>query len=198
MSEAAYLVNLVVDYQRGDETVVDDIFNEIQPLIEKASEEITWCMKDPTKFDCRIVIKLKKLLTTLNRNEDSFLGIAKDLIRREKWDFISRRADIVDEFSLEEMQKEGDGSEGLGYQFKDPLARVEEDVIHKERVSLLSQGNPKKEFILNQWSKGANDMSISEALSGLFGGNSESHRKFITRFKTGCRKTLTDESASMA
>ena len=186
--EKRKLNQLVVEYQNGNSEVVDDIFKAINPMIEKASRDIEKFVDDFTKFDCRMVTKAKQLIETFDDSRDDFLAIFKTRLTREKAQFIKRNS-RKHERQTSMATLEGDGEEDLGYQFKSS-ADVEAEIEFKERVTLLAQGNPKKETILSQWSKGATDTSISELLAQLYGGNAKSHRVFVARFKTECRTRL--------
>lgn len=185
------LVNaLVVDYRDGNELALAEIFRKINPLIENASRIIEKVSDDPTKFDCRVLLKIKKAIEDPSIKD--FAGYVKTIIGNEKSDFLTRRKRKREDISMAAM--EGDSDEDLGYQFKSS-SDTEQDVIFKDRVTLLAQGNPKKETILLQWSRGAEDKSISELLAQLYGGKAESHRKFVQRFKTECRSRLATETA---
>jgi DNA-directed RNA polymerase specialized sigma subunit len=185
------LNELVLAYQDGNESAVNDLFQAINPLIERTSLEIERLTDDATKFDCRMIYKLKKLIEKFDATKGhDFLSSAKALITQEKSDFMKRRKRKREDVSMSAL--EGESEEDLGYQFESK-ENTEHDVLFKERVTLLAQGNPKRQMVLIQWSKGADDKSISVMLAHHFGGKAESHRKFVTRFKTECRDRLTAE-----
>jgi DNA-directed RNA polymerase specialized sigma24 family protein len=185
------LVNeLAMDYRNGNELALEEIFRKINPLIENASRIIEKVSDDPTKFDCRVLLKIKKAIE--DPSVKDFAGYVKTIIGNEKSDFLTRRKRKREDISMTAM--EGDGDEDLGYQFES-VDNTEQTIEFKERVTLLAQGNPKKEAILLQWSRGAEDKAISQLLAQLFGGKAESHRKFIQRFKTDCRDRLASETA---
>jgi hypothetical protein len=189
---------LVLAYQNGDNAAMYDLFNAINPMIEKASREIEPFVEDFTKFDCRMVKKIQRLIENFEYGRHDFLAAVKAIISKDKAQYIkrnSRRNDgYVSMTVLEGGGKSDDGDESLGYQFKSN-DNTEYDVEFKERVTLLAQGNPKKETILLQWSRGAEDKAISELLAQLFGGKATGHRSFIKRFKTECRDRLASETA---
>jgi DNA-directed RNA polymerase specialized sigma24 family protein len=181
---------LVADYRNGNELALDEIFRKVNPLIESASRIIEKVSDDPTKFDCRVLLKIKKAVEDPTIRD--FAGYVKTIIGNERSDFLNRRRRKREDISMAAL--EGESDEDLGYQFKS-TDNTEHDVEFKERVTLLAQGNPKKESILQQWSRGAEDKAISELLAQRFGGKAESHRKFIQRFKTECRNRLASEMA---
>lgn len=179
---------LVVGYRNGNELALEEIFRMVNPLIENASRIIEKVSDDPTKFDCRVLLKIKKAIE--DPSVKDFGGYVKTIIGNEKSDFLNRRKRKREDISMAAL--EGDSDSDLGYQFESN-EDVEDDVMFKERVALLAQGNSKKETILLQWSRGAEDKSISELLAQLFGGKAESHRKFIQRYRTECRDRLLTE-----
>jgi hypothetical protein len=193
-----HINQMVLAYQNGDDTAMSDIFNAINPMIEKASREIEPFVEDFTKFDCRMVKKVQRLIQNFEYGKHDFLAAVKAIISKDKAQYIRRNTrkseGYVSMTVLEGGNKSEEGEESLGYQFKSK-DNTEHDVEFKERVTLLAQGNPKKETILLQWSRGAEDKAISELLAQLYGGKAESHRKFIQRFKTECRDRLASEMA---
>lgn len=65
------------------------------------------------------------------------------------------------------------------------------DIVLKEMIALLAEGDPLKLAILNEWAAGEfNKSRISVLLAQNFGGNPESHRKQVTRFRSHCQTTL--------
>lgn len=181
----AQVDSLVQEYRGGNELALESIFRIVNPLIENASRMVEKVSDDPTKFDCRVLLKIKKAIE--DPDVTNFIGYVKTIIDNEKSDFLTRRKRKREDVSMTSL--DGDEDEDLGYQFKS-AASTEADVMFKETVTLLAQGNPKRETILSQWAKGATDTSISELLAQLYGGNAKSHRVFVARFKTECRTRL--------
>ena len=186
--------SLVVSYQKGNEEAINDLFLAINPIIEKASNELDRIVLDVTKFDCRIIMKVKRLAETFSKERHDFVAAVKAIVSNEKSDFINRRSRNLEEISYEFLAEPDGGEDSLGYQFTDLSEDVEEEVLFKEKIALLAQGDSRKETILSQWTKGATDTSISELLAKHFGGKAESHRKFISRFKSELRGKLGGDS----
>jgi hypothetical protein len=187
-----YLNNLVVSYKNGDELALPSIFNAINPLIERASQELERFVEDPTKFDCRMILKTKKLIETFDGEKHDLYSAVKALVSKEKADFIKRRSRRGQLVSMDGI--ESSNEDEAGHQFKDERADVESEIMYRERAALLAQNDSRKEIIIREWSKGADDKSISELLAQQFGGKWDSHRRFITRFKTECRNLLAEEA----
>jgi hypothetical protein len=190
--------SMVLAYQNGDETAFREIFDAINPMIERASREVEPFIEDFTKFDCRVVREIERLIKSFQYGSHDFMSSVKAVIERNKAQYIrrdSRKSSArVSMSKLEDGNKESESDDNLGYQFKS-TANTEDDVLFKERVTLLAQGDPRRKVILEQWSRGAEDLAISELLAQLFGGKSTGHRSFIKRFKTECRDRLASEMA---
>ncbi|WP_213528742.1 hypothetical protein [Paenibacillus cisolokensis] len=73
----------------------------------------------------------------------------------------------------------------------DDLAVVDDEMITKERITALAGGDPRRLAILNAWTyDGFNDSQTASLLAQRYGGNTESHRKYVARFRTACRAAL--------
>src|SRR5690606_30666633 len=89
---------------------------------------------------------------------------------------------------LSSYNKEEDEME---FEPEDVLVDGESEVIAKEMTALLAQGDHLLEEIVGYWAIGnTNNASISRSLARTFGGNAESHRRRINRFRHDCRKHL--------
>ena len=183
------LNTLVTDYRNGNELALEDIFRMVNPLIENASRIIERVTDNPTKFDCRVILKIKKAIE--DPKVKDFDGYVRTIIGNEKSDFLNRRKRKRHDVSMTAL--EGESDDELGYQFESN-ANVEADVMFRSRVTELAQGDPRRETILLQWSKGSEDLAISELLAQLYGGKATGHRSFIKRFKTECRNMLSHET----
>lgn len=187
------LNRLVYSYQNGDELALVGIFDAVNPLIEKASKDIELVVENYTKFDCRIVVKVKKLIETFEYGKHDFIGAVKAIIGNERA-FLYKRAmkkpKVVSKDAMEESTETSAGTE-----LRDKGLSIEDNLVFKEKITLLAQGDPRKKVILEQWSRGATDVSISELLAQRFGGKDTSHWRYIMRFKEKCRSLLAEADA---
>jgi hypothetical protein len=88
---------------------------------------------------------------------------------------------------------EGVKNEDYSLILQDTLASVDAEYLVNEKVALLAEGDPRKLAILKEWTDGGfNDSETAALLEQRFGGNSESHRKYVIRFRIKCQKTLAD------
>ena len=81
------------------------------------------------------------------------------------------------------------------YEIADTSINIENDVLDKldiqEKITLLAQGDLRKELILNAWTDGVtNDLELSRMLAHSTGGSVETHRKYIQRFRMKCQTKL--------
>ncbi len=189
----AQINSLVLAYQNGDETAMANLFDFINPMIEQASREVEPYLDDFTKFDCRVVREIKRLMDNFEYGKHDFISGVKTQISLSKARFIRRDSRKNGNYvSMTTLEGDG-GDDNLGFQFKSN-SDVESEVAFTERVTELAQGDPRRETILLQWSKGSEDLAISELLAQLYGGKATGHRSFIKRFKTECRNILSYET----
>ena len=111
-----------------------------------------------------------------------YQGVAKSLKR-------SRRQHTTPFANLGSCDDEGQATE---YDPEDVLADVNSGNLEViETITLLAQSDRRKELILNAWANGFTDnKEISSILADTLGGKSESHRKYIQRFRNDCRTEL--------
>lgn len=130
---------------------------------------------------------------------DPTLGNLRQLVIN----FIKRRVGRTTKRYSEKVRKSGftlvsltptqHDDDTLEYDISDDLAIVDMNYLLNERIALLAEGDPRKLAILNEWLwPDNNDSNTAELLAQRFGGNQESHRKSIIRFKKRCQKALAD------
>ncbi|MMZ61827.1 hypothetical protein D1872_239970 [compost metagenome] len=83
-------------------------------------------------------------------------------------------------------------SEGEDIEIKDDLAIVDANNCYAtEKIAFLAEGDSRKLAILKAWTYQAlNDSDTAILLAQNYGGNTESHRRYVTRFKSRCQKAL--------
>lgn len=187
---------LVASYQGGDELALTGIFNSINPIIERTSRELERFVEDSTKFDCRMALKVKKLIETFDKEKHDFYSAVKAIASKEKADFLRRRSRKGQHVSMDKLESP-EGADVGGYQFRDTRTNTEEEVLLKEKIALLTQGDSRKEIIVSEWSKGVqDDKSIALLLTQQFGGSIHTQRSFLQRFRLKCRSLLTEEATA--
>lgn len=105
-----------------------------------------------------------------------------------------KRYGIQDVTMFSDLSVINDFGESLEFEPADLLAQGSETVLEnislKEKIACLA-ADDRELVTLNAWAYGYNDSQVSETLARHFGGKSESHRKFVQRFKVKCQRKLT-------
>lgn len=159
--------------------------------IYSVSDSIRGLVTDQTLFEERCITRIGEYLskdftrTRHRRYIERMIGeVATSVIERNKNEY----AELFSTLSAE--QEDGEGQE-IEFEPVDVLANVESEVIRNETIALLAEGDCKKSMVLQSWADGnGNVMEISRSLARSFGGNIESHRKSVSRFRTECRNRL--------
>ncbi|WP_065643760.1 hypothetical protein [Bacillus paralicheniformis] len=153
------------------------------PYVEWESRRIAHLIRDMTSFEQRCYEKIGKALEIFSDNGRDKRALIQRIIKKERAHFLKNHS-LRNDIAIEE----GD----TVWEPIDVLADVEGEVLLKEKIALLAQDDPRKKTILEIWNRGCtNDSEISSLLAERFGGNPESHRKFIRRFRLHCQDQLT-------
>ena len=168
---------------------------EISWLINRVyreSDKLTGRITDTSRFEARCINDLARYLNIDKEHRNHKRHLIR-IINRNVGEFLSTyRTEQSIPFSVIASCDEEDEDKQLGFDEVDVLANVESDVIAKEMTALLAQDDHRKKVILGNWILGNDSSSdISRLLAQTFGGNVESHRKFIQRFRKDCRESLT-------
>ena len=161
--------------------IIESIYRESDRLANKVTNTNHFedrCTKDVAQY-----LSLDKN----NRNNRSHIMY---LIKRKVWE-AENKFRKEESINFSNLTNENDEEEQPEYEPQDVLTNVESEVMQKETAALLTQGDCRKEMILGYWTIGnTNDKHISRSLTRSMGGNAESHRKYIQRFRKSCRKQL--------
>lgn len=153
------------------------------------SDKLRNSLSDQTLFETRCISRLGEYLNKDSsniKNKRYLKKIIKEVAKSSLELFKKENYQIFSELITEDP-------EGKTVEFEpiDVLADVESEVIKKETAALLAQGDCRKKKIVELWIIGnTNNAYISRTLARSFGGNEESHRKYIQRFKQSCREFL--------
>lgn len=160
------------------------IINYIYSVSDKIRNKVI----DQTRFEERCIKKVARYLSAGDTNISNKRFIAS-MIRKEAHDYVSWCKKEAYEL-LADLTFEDEDGNVTEYEPPDMLGNVEAEVIAREMTVLLGKDGRRK-LILEAWSYGnTNDLLISVALGRTLGGNKESHRKFIQRFRKECREQL--------
>lgn len=165
---------------------------EIPWLIEKIYEESDKLISEITytnKFEERCIQSIGEYLALDERNKYNktyLLKLINRKVKEFKDNYMKEEAHTFSELSVID-----ESGEEIPFDPIDVLADVESEVIAKETTALLAQDDRRKKVIVECWTNGNRNASeISRELAYSFGGNPETHRKFVQRFQKLCRNEL--------
>ena len=187
------LNKLAVSARNGCEESYHEILKHFLPRIYSMSDYIWHSVSNETHFEQSCLVGIRDAIERFDPTRGTFSAQVNWRFRqamRRSADRLRKRRRGYDVESLDEYRKDED-EKGSKYEIVDDLAIVDDRVIVFEKVALLAEDDPRKLAILNAWTNGYfNDSETASFLAKRYGGNSESHRKFILRFRTTCRKAL--------
>lgn len=172
---------------------------KIMNTVAHYSAEFSGKLCDESSFEHACYQKIASSIEKLEASGqtiENLEGLAYNIIKLVRRDFyknrVSKRLAVTahyDGFTNEERDRT--------FQIEDEnfvpmidriLAEESESEVQKE-ISVLANGDVKKEFILKAWANGlTNDLDLSRLLAQSLGGKAESHRKYIARFRANCQK----------
>lgn len=162
---------------------------EVIEVVERAASQIWHKVPDVTSFEHTCYVEIGKGIL---RNEvKSIEGLANYITNRSAARHVNKTK-YEPPITFSEMESEDrEDVEEIEFEPEDVLANVEGEVIKRETADLLAQGDCRKEKIIEFWAIGnTNSAHISRTLARSFGGNEETHRKYIQRFRRSCREQL--------
>lgn len=158
-------------------------------IVQNVSESIWHRLPDVTVFEHFCYVEIGKAIA--HGNISSIEGFAGYIARRAAARHLKRTGYESPKMFSEMASENREDEEEVEYEPIDVLADVESEVINKETVTLLAEGDCRRKKVLEGWALGnTNDSQISRSLARSFGGNADSHRKFVQRFRTSCQDKL--------
>lgn len=170
-------------------------FPQVVKLVQRKAEEIAHAVLDVSSFEYECYVDIGRNL--LERDEHkSISNLAIYHIRRKTAKHLRRSNYKVNE-SFEVLAYQDDEGSEVEFEAVDVLANVEgiteEKEAEKEMIALLAKGDRRKSLIIESWINGhTNDLDLSDTLASVLGGNSETHRKCIQRFRNSCMEHFSD------
>lgn len=160
----------------------------VMNYLRRKVDEVAHIITDTDKLESRIY---SQLADYFSRESVSFRR-AQRLINREI-DLAFKQFGLQRVVMFSGLSVSTDFGESIEFEPEDVLAhgkRVIESITFNEKIARLATDD-RERITLNAWANGFNDMEVSKTLASHFGGNSESHRKFVQRFKAKCQRKLT-------
>lgn len=173
-----------VVYENG--WIIDRIYEESDKLLHRIT--------NPGLFEDRCIKDVAQYLNASKQNRKNKNHIIY-LIKRKAAEAVEIfKQETYTNFSDLTNQRDDAESEEIDFEPKDVLANVESTVINKETADLLAQDDCRRKKIIEFWTDGnTNSKFISRTLASSFGGNEESHRKYIQRFRQSCREQIREQ-----
>lgn len=176
------------------------ILTHFLPRIYSTSDYIWHSVTDQTKFEESCISGIESSIKRFEYGRGNFSAMVNWMIVRYSHQYCGRfkkkRRGYSHE-SIEEPTKTDRTGNIVSLEVTDDLAIVDDELIVTEKVALLAEDDSRKLAILTAWTNGEfNDSETASFLAKRYGGNSESHRKFINRFRITCRKTLATPSTA--
>lgn len=157
-------------------------------LVYRESDRLARVIANTEKFEDRCIAYLGNYLAKSPKNKHKKKFLIKMIKRKSKEAIKEFRNELSAPFSS--LERENEEGEIMEIEPEDVLANVEAEVIANNLTALLAQDG-RTRLILETWKLGiVNGRYISGMLAHTLGGNIESHRKAIHRFKKDCRKRL--------
>jgi len=177
-----------------------EVISQYTDLIYKMSERNRNRISSQESFEQEC---FKQISLTVMAFDNSLGGnVGRFILRRlgrtlqkHRTRFLKRQRGVVIGSMGERVNEHGDKEE---IEPIDVLANVEADVLNNEHlqyvhesVTRLASDDTRRLEVLNAWYQGYTSVSeISTLLAQRLGGEVESHRRAVTRFRTRCRKAL--------
>lgn len=173
--------------KQGDDTAMWGIILHFQRYIHRLSERNRNLIRSQAEFEEDCFKRVREAVDTYEPGRGSFSSHvqAKIYERLNRW----KKRHLDRSRCLEVISITN--REGVDLEFEDDLAVVDSSYSLNERIAILADGDSRKLAILSEWTNpDPNDSNIAKLLAQRHGGNSESHRKFINRFRTRCQQAL--------
>lgn len=165
-------------------------------FIYQTSDKIRNKITNQASFEDRCMGKLGKYLLQ-DKSRVKNKKYLMNMVIKEAHEAVNTRNKKEFYNTFSELTSSNNDDDEIIFEPEDVLADVEGEMLQKEMITVLADGNHRKELILKLWSCGGyNGVEIARMLAHTFGGNPESHRKTITRLRTDCINRI--EKMSMA
>lgn len=170
--------NLIIVYENAS----------VMSYLRKKVDDVSSIITDVDKLETRIYAQLADYFS---RGKISYKR-AQRLIDREVSQAL-KQFGTQKAIAFSELSKGNDFGESVEFEPEDLLAQGGETAVENislnEKIARLATDD-REMVTLNAWANGLNDKQVSTTLASRFGGNSESHRKFVQRFKAKCQRKL--------
>ncbi|MEK3836499.1 hypothetical protein [Paenibacillus sp. FSL R7-0128] len=184
------LNSLAIEARAGSVNAMWEVKAHFQKTIHRLSESNRNMVRSQQKFEEDMFKRIEEAVRIYKPECGNFepLVISKLYERLRRWQ--KRHIGVTQGAQVLSINRE---IEEHDYDIKDDLAIVDAELLKNEKITGLAAGDPRKLAILNSWlDPYFNDSSTADLLAQIYGGKSESHRKFIGRFRNACQTALAD------
>ena len=182
------LNSLALTAQKGCVHSNEAILGVFVPIINDVVNKVWYRVKDESllRYSCFKVLEWS--IKSFDASKGNFYNYALRNIKRTRNAHLKRRESNWKENAPLELDEEERSPINF---IRDVLADVEDEVLIREKVALLAEGDPRRMAILNQWMRGCTNASdLARYLADTFGGDPKNHRVEVHRFKIKCQKAL--------
>lgn len=181
--------------KEGCSSSFEEIIKHFLPKIHSLRRLSSCFLTDESAFEWSCFQRIRRAISKFDplRHKSFERIVSADLMATQRTYYLrAKRSSHVVVYLEEHSTRDKEGNTATYEEsLLDVLANVESSVVAKEMIALLAEGDPKREAILIAWCDGCfNDSKISELLAQLFGGNIDTHRKAIQRFRKHCKAVL--------
>lgn len=192
------LNNLAEEARRGCGKSIWEIRGYFLPVIHRLSEKHWHLLRSQDSFESSCFQRIDEAVRKFDSQKGSFERLVlhqfRNLLKQQIFRYYARRRLTV---SINDRYSNDEGDRSLELDITDGLAAVDDKFLAKEKVALLAEGDLRKLVVLRAWLQGiTSDSEIALFLAEQFGGKTDSHRKYVIRFRTVCRQLLVSSNAA--
>lgn len=174
--------------QMGDAEALWGIKAHFQPHIHRLSEISRNQISSQCDFEEDCFKRIDEAVKIFDIEKGRFRALVEAKLRERLNRWKKRNITKTRNFtSVPIISKDGECSIDV----KDDRAIIEDNILVNEEIASLAGGDLRNLAILKSWTyTGNSDTATATLLAQSYGGNAESHRRYITRFKSQCQTTL--------
>lgn len=196
MVDNTQLNSLAVLAGNGDDEAMWMVKAHFQSWIHTLSDQNRNRISSQSKFEEECWKIIEGTTKKFDPNLGNFSQLVVNFVKRRLGRTTKRHKEITEKYgvfttSLDVQISTDDGF--IEYEVEDRLATVDDRLLLDEKIASLAGSDPRKMAILNTWKQSnITDTLTADLLAQSYGGKAESHRKFVTRFKSQCQTALAD------
>lgn len=191
------LNSLAIKAKNGDWLSMWQLKGYFHSYIAQLSDTSRNHISSQEKFEDECFKLIEETVSRFDSSRGNFRQLVVNSFKRRLGRMRSRYREKLERYDVEfvplrcRTSTDEDGFQE--YDVEDRLAAVEAKILLNEKIASLAGSDPRKMAILNTWATSTiTDTLTADLLAQAYGGKAESHRKFVTRFKSQCQTALAD------